>query len=288
MQTGADKPSWWQRLWNTTPAVDPIPALMYQRMQAVQRGEFDPIGTIRQIQTEAGWIVFPPNRGPALGRFHVDSQIDMLDAWEWNGLPDTFELTDELCPDCQSPCDECREIGPNDHLFMSRKILICGQEKVFPPGMRPCIYGTQISSCGGSGVIAMQDNASCPTCGGSGQVECKKCRATGFMSTGKDAAGKMCASCGGSGRKRIMHEQLISQHLAPVHPGLYIGPIFSLMLTGPDKATEVWAGRLDDEGNLPHLVSKQFNAGSRVLILGGVLRLQHKTSALRRGRESRL
>lgn len=306
--------------WSLRPAADPIAELMASRAGEVQRMEYQPIGIITQIQTPAGWIIFPNGRGPALARFDSDKRPDLLDLWEWDGLPDYYELTDQLCPDCQAPCVECNEeikcsdvhaMCPDnrgDHIhdpracskcqgadLPPRKILIAGEMKEFKAGERPCIYGNQLECCGGTGVIASQDDAICPSCGGTGRVPCRRCAGTSYMSTGKSADGKTCASCGGMGRVRKQVIQSIESHVGIweyatpiVHAGLIcLGPILKMYLSDENKATQIWLGKPDDLGRYPHIVS-HFHINTRACIEAGILRPELTSSSHRnRGRQSR-
>lgn len=323
---------------------DPIRELMYLRAMEVQRGEYDAIGQITLICTAAGSITFPARHGPYLARFHSDSQVDLIDAWEWEGLPTVYEATDELCPDCKVPCVECNDIeatghrpqataegtgrdwekefrafyGPlapseshtgahlvtgeragggspdlppgnaikvGNYVLYSRKILIAGKQKEFLPGKRPCIYGDQTQCCGGIGVIKNQNNRTCPSCGGTGEVDCGKCQGTGLMSSGKTAAGKSCKSCGGASFIRREIKQNLQDHLhrsieAP--PAL---PLLSMWLHGADRFTQVWLGKPDVQGRYPHIIS-DFKPGSRAVILGGILRPEQITKVLTRSQET--
>lgn len=288
------RPSWlaqfrdWLRRGHdilTGQAADPIAALMLRRAGEARRGEYEwPVGIITDIQTPAGWIAFQNGTGPSMARFFSDSRIDLLDAWEWNGLPDRLEsrpLVDDkgnvfpenLCPDCKGVCIECCETGhPADHVDIHGKTqLIAGVGREFQPGERPCVY---TYGCGGTG---MQGDDPCGTCDGTGRVKCQKCAGTGMMSTGRTAEGKPCPSCGGYGKKRDVIKQDIDKHrdyeVEALHPSyMCAGPILQILLKGPDRFQHAWVGKVDEEGHYPYIVSKTFTRGARVVILGGILR----------------
>ena len=306
------------------PLNDPIAARIAQRFGEYRRQEYEPLGIITEMQTPAGVadkekvISFGTGRGPALGIF-ADGGIDLLDAWEWNGLPDRYQSLDtldkdgnfhpeNLCPECRAPCNECYPGGflPADmspvEADINRGIIRVALSNANPkcllePGERLCVYGSQLSACGGAGVIVAQDNAPCPSCGGTGKVKCRKCAGSARMSTGRTPDGRLCAACRGNGKVQKVIRQDFIQHLVPQSfdntftPGravlrtensyaclretLYLGPIFGMMVTGADKHTKILTGKPDLEGNYPHIVSqKQFTRGSRAVILGGVLRIK--------------
>lgn len=286
--------AWWRAL--RAPA-DPIAELMAARLGMVQRGEYQPLGTILMLQTEAGWIQFPTRTGPALARF-ADGGIDLLDPWDWNLLPDRYDGTTLPCSDCaKAPCNEC---FPEDQ-FGGLQYLSGKAAHVLSllPGERPCTYGSQVECCGGIGVIPSQDNKTCPSCGGSGKVKCHKCQGTAEMSTGfvdwdndlrESPSGKFCPSCGGSGKARKVIEQRLLDHLpsdfqlipcttteASIHPTFWLGPVLALMVsTPPNNVTQPWKCSPDGEGDFPHIVSR-FRPGARAVILGGVLRPETRT-----------
>jgi hypothetical protein len=272
----------------TAAPAEPIAELMAARVGEVRRMEYEPIGIITQICTPAGWIIFPNGRGPTLARFDSDKRPDLVDAWEWDGLPDFYELTDKLCPDCQVLCVECTENGE----LKTRDILIAGEMRAFAPGERPCIYGNQLQACGGTGMIPAQDNATCPTCHGTGRVTCRRCGGGAYMGTGRTPDGKLCASCGGAGRVRNKVTQDLVKHLdrefSPFTSAAFLGPILKIYLSDENKATQIWFGKPDDRGNYPHIVNKQaFLTNSRSVILGGILRPELRNTNPRKGRHGR-
>jgi hypothetical protein len=64
----------------------------------------------------------------------------------------------------------------------------------------------------------------------------------------------------------------VNQSLSP-RSTISLGPIYGLMLTGVDRHTHIWVGKQDEQGNYPHIVSNRaFAAGTRAVIVGGVLR----------------
>ena len=222
---------WWHRLFRRKG--NAISSLMRVRLGMVARGDYSPLGMITMLNTTAGWIQFPTGGGPALARFD-DGAVDLLDAWEWEGLPDRYEGTNELCPDCA--VRDCPECFPGDKNLEQDTVLACfvvtkndfeAQETRsvhFEPGERLCCYGTQTECCGGAGVIVSQDDKICPSCEGTGKVKCRKCKGTGHLpsgfkdwdaAAGKSPSGKFCASCGGSGRKRAAIAQNLPHYLAP-------------------------------------------------------------------------
>jgi hypothetical protein len=336
----------------------------------VQRGEFEFLGIVIQlcVMTPQGerWIVFPPpaESRPSLARFFSDSLPDLIDPWPYDGLPTLYIPTDEPCPDCLVPCEECAEIAASENAIdptqgatfyrnpttatsgwfdeaikngtlgnppsgksttanpgdlakeqlIGKTIKIDGVEKEFLPGERPCIYGDQWNACGGTGVLP--NDEICPSCDGTCKVGCKRCggdgtykkMGTGLMASGKTPDGKSCESCGGTARVRNKVEQPLLQYLdsrscdgvigsswaslnlsgsliidtsqqnltvGSLRETIYLGPITQMWLSGQDKHTQIWKGTADDEGNYPHIVSRNgFQFGTRSVILGGVLRRQ--------------
>ena len=262
-------------------ASDPIAHLMHRRVGEVQRGEYDPIGIVTDIHTAAGAIIFPPPDSwrPSLGRFHSDSQVDLIDPWQYpSGLPSWFGMTDEWCPHCKAVCQSCNDKkfwkSSNPWVLSDRQMLIDGGTKTFHAGQVPCMHGHFLEVCGGTGMIGED---MCPTCDGTGAVQCDRCAGTGLMSTGHTPDGKICGHCGGTEKVREEHKQDPAQYWNPdlSEPGYFaLGPILSLQIVTPERFPEIWLGQADGNGNYPHLViPEHIGRGSRgVISLLGVLK----------------
>lgn len=314
MQQMRTRLSWRQRFsrWLNRDPVDPFAFLMQTRKGMVARGEFTPLGTILQMCTNAGWVQFPPDQAPALGRF-PDGGIDLLDPWEWDGLPARYVIEGEQCQDCaKRQCPECYP-GMIAGAPALPPDLAGGQEQIahaphLENGERLCTAGTQITCCGGAGVIPTQDNKTCPTCNGSGKVVCRRCGGSAEISTGfqdwdealgKSISGKLCATCAGSGQARMVIEQDLMQHLdrrsfesvargtafcptsrhvwdehnklwCVLADTLYLGPIHTVMLSGASGLTEPWKGIPEGDAPLPYIVSHGFKRGQRAILLGAL------------------
>jgi hypothetical protein len=258
------------------------------RAGMVQRMEYEPLGRLIQIRTQAGWIEFRRNQGPAVGRLS-DGSIDLLDPWPV--LKDHVEATQELCPDCLAPCDECGD-GEDGSQTGLRLCTQCGGAKEVKAGEKPCgcTKGARLGAidpacreCRGGGSLPVMKP--CPRCAefpanseGKGQMQCPECLGTKKMSTGHlngalpTRSGAICPTCEGYGKKLKRTVQDLEKHL--VHePADYLGPITAFLIKpiGEQREPEPWTCSADGDGRYLYLVSKEnFAPGTRAAFLGGI------------------
>jgi hypothetical protein len=265
-----------------------IADFLAERAGMVQRMEYEPLGRLIQIRTQAGWIEFRRNQGPSIGRL-TDGSIELLDPWPV--LKDHVEATQELCPECLAPCDECFSkptpilvAGVNVTVEPGRRLcMTCGGAKEVKTAEKPCscverlgAFDPACTECRGGGSLPVM--TACARCQGEGQTTCPECQGTAQMSTGHlngapaTRSGAVCPACEGYGKKLNRTVQNLELHM--LHdPADYLGPITAFLIKpiGEQREPEPWSCSADGDGRYLYLVSQDnFAPGTRAAFLGGI------------------
>jgi|SRR5579884_1988231 len=237
---------------------------------ALRHQEYEVLGRLETVILDQARRMEFLKEGPTL----AFAAGDLLVLNDWQGLPPLRSLSNDLCPACQAPCDECDG-----------------------KGKRAC----QLTGCGGRGRVFVagrkpKDLPVCGRCQGTGKAPCDLCRGSGSMATGKQLpAGQGwdeltsearnalpdCSSCGGMRRAA----QVTPQTFAPFALGrmgglIALGPIQCLVLRRPGRREEgggiqVMKMLPDHDGNCalllvePSAASSDGSPGSRAWLVGG-------------------
>jgi hypothetical protein len=258
---------------------DPTAQFLALRAGMVQRMDYEPLGRLIQIQTKAGWLEFRRNEGPTIGRL-TDGSIDLL--LPWPGLKDHLETTQDLCPDCLAPCDECGETGfrlctrcggAREVVFCYVPCKACGRQTATGAGCPEC-----------DGSKPGPEKMICPLCEGSARIKCPECLGGGKMSTGYangapySRRGAICPTCESYGKKLKRTPQDLSKHVVEQDGTQYLGPVLAFLIkptrneaTGEQGEPQPWTASANTAGEPLYLISQdEFAAGTRASFYGGI------------------
>lgn len=217
--------------------------------QRIADGEYDLLGQLDLIHTEAGGTLDFRKRGPLIAKLR--DRADLVLASEWpKELPDRERVLEAQCAKCAATCEQCRGAKTSMCQVCGGSGVRAMKEQCPNCAVKMGRWDPDCQTCRGSGEV--MESYLCPPCAGTGQAKCPRCAGAGAEGTGK-IKGQVCGACRGQGRELAIEPQRIESFVHGKLEGyVALGPIRRLVLHAVDGLAhiDIVDVRPDRQGNL--------------------------------------